>query len=304
MKSKKKWLIAFAVLFLLGLGLTATWLICDWPPPRLILKYGLPPAGGPTGRRLTVEGIEFIEIESGYSRIGSHANCVRGDTLGELGESFGLPWGKKPLHAALSHRCPKWVEFPRNFFLANRELSVTEFRQAFPRWQPDYPPPDSLRDDYPVCSVAWKDAAAYCDWLSRASGFTSRLPTEDQWERACRSGSNRDMQPDAVSRLGQTAHLGLSSRPVTLAPVGSTSANIWGFHDMLGNVNEWCRELLSYCPNNDPRLGLITRPHHVYRGGCWWDALDDARLYGYRGGYRKWNPAFITGLRPLIQGPR
>jgi hypothetical protein len=56
MGMKKKLLISVGVLLLLGAILTVVWLICDWPPPRLILKYGLPPAGGPTGRRLEIAG--------------------------------------------------------------------------------------------------------------------------------------------------------------------------------------------------------------------------------------------------------
>ena len=64
--TRKRLILTTVVLLFLAGILVVTWEICDWPPPRLILKYGLPPAGGPTGRKLTVEGIEFIELSAGY----------------------------------------------------------------------------------------------------------------------------------------------------------------------------------------------------------------------------------------------
>ena len=64
-------MIAASVLLFLALILAALWNVFDWPPPRLILKYGFPPAGGPTGRTMTIEGVEFVELKPGYFRMGS-----------------------------------------------------------------------------------------------------------------------------------------------------------------------------------------------------------------------------------------
>ncbi len=63
-------IISACVLLCLVLVLAALWAAFDWPPPRMILKYGLPPTGGPTGRTMTIEGVEFVELKPGYFRLG------------------------------------------------------------------------------------------------------------------------------------------------------------------------------------------------------------------------------------------
>lgn len=64
-----------AVLLLLVGAIVALWSACDWPSVRLLATYGLPPAGGPTGRKRVIEGIEFLEISPGYVSSGSHHGC-------------------------------------------------------------------------------------------------------------------------------------------------------------------------------------------------------------------------------------
>jgi len=90
---KRTVLILAAVLFLVGVT-AIVWGLADWPPIRLILKYGFPPSGGPTGNVKTIEGIEFVELKLGYFRMGSKFNAKGGDWLGKICAPFGLPWGK------------------------------------------------------------------------------------------------------------------------------------------------------------------------------------------------------------------
>ena len=68
---KRRIILAAVVLVLLAGIVTILWLVLDWPPPRLILKYGFPPTGGPTGNVRVIEGIEFVELSPGYFRMGS-----------------------------------------------------------------------------------------------------------------------------------------------------------------------------------------------------------------------------------------
>ena len=71
MRRPKKHTVLILAALLLLVGITVVvWRVADWPPPRLILKYGFPPTGGPTGNARTIEGIEFIELRPGYFRLG------------------------------------------------------------------------------------------------------------------------------------------------------------------------------------------------------------------------------------------
>lgn len=95
-------------------------------------------------------------------------------------------------------------------------------------------------DDHPVINVSWNDAVAFCEWLSKEAGGTYRLPTEAQWEFACRAGNPGWYSfGDDESRLADYAwyagHGGLGTKPV-----GQKAPNAFGLHDMHGNVWEWC----------------------------------------------------------------
>ena len=96
-------------------------------------------------------------------------------------------------------------------------------------------------DDEAVTNVTWHDAMAYCQWLSKRTGRTFRLPTEAEWEYACRAGTTfpfytGDGLPAAFHKNQQLAR---TLKPVSLV-VGKTPANDFGLHDMHGNVEEWC----------------------------------------------------------------
>ncbi|MCU0725368.1 MAG: formylglycine-generating enzyme family protein, partial [Planctomycetes bacterium] len=122
---------AFVVLFLVGL-VSAVWNLCDQPPPRLILKYGFPPAGGPTGRTMTIEGVEFVELKPGYFRMGSHFFCQEGDLVGRICAALGLPWGKHPRHN--TNECPPhWVEIRTGFWMARTEITNGQFERYQPK---------------------------------------------------------------------------------------------------------------------------------------------------------------------------
>jgi len=123
----------------------------------------------------------------------------------------------------------------------------------------------------PVINVSWDDAVAYCVWLTEQTGQTYRLPSEAEWEYACRAGTEtRWSCGDDAQALGEHAWFSANSGNQT-HPVGEKQPNPAGLHDMHGNVLEWVQD----------------RFHADYRGGptdgsVWEDAVGAARVV--RGG--------------------
>lgn len=134
-------------------------------------------------------------------------------------------------------------------------------------------------DDLPVEKVSWEDAVEFCEKLSKKEGRTYRLPTEAEWEYACRAGTttafNVGDRPsvDLMNYNGDYTYNG-SSRGVDrgkTVSVGSFKPNRWGLYDMHGNVYEWCSDWYGDYPKGavtDPR-GPATGRSRVLRGGCW-----------------------------------
>jgi formylglycine-generating enzyme required for sulfatase activity len=90
--------------------------------------------------------------------------------------------------------------------------------------------------------VSWNDAQAFCQKLSQITGKTYRLPTEAEWEYACRAGTTtRFYFGDDANQLGDYVWYNGNSQDKT-HPVGQKKPNAWGLHDMIGNVWEWCED--------------------------------------------------------------
>lgn len=161
-------------------------------------------------------------------------------------------------------------------------------------------------DEVPVVNVTWNDAVAFCQWLGRREGRTYRLPTEAQWEYACRAQTamryhNGD-DPLALTEVANT--LDAKGRTVFphvqeltfvpgekakfTIPVGSKQPNRFGLHDMHGNVWEWCadwygEDYYSKSPLDDP-AGPDSGNRRVRRGGAW----NSFPLWA-RASFRNWN---------------
>jgi len=123
----------------------------------------------------------------------------------------------------------------------------------------------------PVVQVSWDDAVEFCRKLSEKEGRTFRLPTEAEWEYACRAGTQTKWSfGDSESALGEYAWYDGNSDNKT-HPVGEKKPNAWGLHDMHGNVFEWCsdwkREYTS-ASMSDP-TGTEAGSYRVARGGGW-----------------------------------
>lgn len=146
-------------------------------------------------------------------------------------------------------------------------------------------------DDQPVLDVTWNDATAFCKWLSRKEGKTYRLPTEAEWEYACRAGTTtRYSNGNKPGKVGQVANVGDDRGRTTFphvqeldlpkdgkykftVPVGQFPPNRFGLCDMHGNVWEWCSDwygadYYAHSPVDDPS-GPDTGTKRVRRGGGW-----------------------------------
>ncbi|MFN3649776.1 MAG: formylglycine-generating enzyme family protein [Armatimonadota bacterium] len=96
-------------------------------------------------------------------------------------------------------------------------------------------------NSYPVINVSFLSVTMYCRWLSEATGKKYRLPTEAEWELACRAGESETWKPDRAT-ADKIAWWGGNSGKVT-HPVGKKAANKLGLHDMVGNPGEWATDL-------------------------------------------------------------
>ena len=152
-------------------------------------------------------------------------------------------------------------------------------------------------DDHPVVCVSWNDAAAFCTWLSARTGKTVRLPTEAEWEYACRAGAKTAFQwgdnPDDGAGWCNSADLtGRERFPdwgnvfnwadgyVFTAPAGSFKANAFGLYDIQGNVCEWCGDRYGAIgpePAIDP-AGPEVGTTRAIRRGAWLDRVPGSRI--------------------------
>jgi len=152
-------------------------------------------------------------------------------------------------------------------------------------------------DDLPVETVSWEDAVEFCERLSHATGRKYRLPSEAEWEYACRAGSTTKYGFDGDEKqLGDYAWYYEDSDSKT-HPVGQKKPNAWGLYDMHGNVWEWCEDWYGHYPSaeaTDP-TGFSSGSGRVFRGGGWNNGAVSCRSayrYGVAPGSRGGNLGF------------
>jgi formylglycine-generating enzyme required for sulfatase activity len=217
----------------------------------------------------TASGIEMVVIPAGFFEMGSSRG--RAD--------------EKPVHKV-------WVD---SFLMDRTEVTQAEYEklgkiEAFPN------PSHFKGANLPVEQVSWPQAALFCNARSNleklkpcyndecvcdfeADGY--RLPTEAEWEYACRAGTQTDYaNGNDARRLGDVAWYAENAGKKT-HPVGQKKANAWGLFDMHGNVAEWCHDAFDIgyyksSPEKNPR-GPAPGKEYVLRGGSWKSSAEAAR---------------------------
>jgi len=180
-------------------------------------------------------------------------------TMGSPDDEDGRWRSEGPVHR---------VTIRKGFWMGKHEVTQEQY------WQVTGSNPSKFKGaSNPVEQVNWDDAKAFCETLGIKTGRPVRLPTEAEWEYACRAGATtRYCTGDSESDLGKAGWWRGNSGEQT-HPVGQKVANVWGLHDMHGNVSEWCEDwydanYYKESPPEDP-IGLPWGSKRVVRGGSW-----------------------------------
>jgi formylglycine-generating enzyme required for sulfatase activity len=155
-------------------------------------------------------------------------------------------------------------------------------------------------DQHPVCCVTWNDATAFCRWLSTHEGKSYRLPTEAEWEFACRAGTTTAFHYGAA---GDPKKMNVGV--VSTTPVGSFAPNAFGLWDMHGNVYEWCLDGKRKYETGlvvDPR-GPLDGPERVIRGGGYSTGPNPPAFSGGRSTSKVEQAYSAIGLRVVLECP-
>ncbi|MHC4648958.1 MAG: formylglycine-generating enzyme family protein [Planctomycetota bacterium] len=193
-------------------------------------------------------GMKFVRIEPGSFMMGQRKG-------GDLDE--------RPVHK---------VEITEPFYILATEVTNAQYEKFRPGWREMSGKPNELSngDNEAVIHVSWQDAVDFCKWLSEKEDRPYRLPSEAEWEYACRAGTTTLY--NTGDELPKSYH---KNQEITTGPekvslvVGQNPPNAWGLHDMHGNVEEWCMDWYGpYAPARqvDP-VGRVTSEFRVSRGG-------------------------------------
>jgi formylglycine-generating enzyme required for sulfatase activity len=225
---------------------------------------------------------------------------------------------------------------PRSFALATKEVSVAQFQRflkAHPEVRHNYTKRYSPELDGPIVGVTWYEAAQYCRWLSEEEGLPEvemcyppiaeikegvrlpanylsrtgyRLPTEAEWEYACRAGTVTSRYYGAAEELLKEYAWYLGNSKDRAWPEGRLKPNDWGFFDLYGNAAEWCNTMPrlyrlnaadKYIEDKESDLLVTERTTRVLRGASF-----DSSPAVVRSALRNWvAPAhrdYAVGLRP------
>jgi formylglycine-generating enzyme required for sulfatase activity len=232
---------------------------------------------------------------------------------------MGTPWEKG---GSANERPVHRVRISQGFWMGMYEVTQRQYKEVMGK-----NPSHFKGDDFPAEMVSWDDAIKFCRKLGQKEGKKYRLPTEAEWEYACRAGTT------TLYSWGDTQHLGLCNAenstvkvgsgniydrnvavfkkrgfPVdSTVPVGSFEANAFGLYDMHGNVREWCQDSFAFdFYENSPSFQLDPQgpdqnTTRVCRGGSWrW------HLYSSRSAYRTFNKHSSKlddqGFRVVLEG--
>lgn len=194
----------------------------------------------------------------------------------KMGDDHGNADGK-PAH---------WVTITYEFAVGRYPVTFAEYDKFCEAARREKPNDEGWgRGQHPVINVYWKDAKDYCQWLSEQTGKPYRLPSEAEWEYACRAGTTTQYSfGDGEKLLQHYAWYDRNSNGQT-HPVEEKKPNPWGLYDMHGNIWEWCEDV--WYDNYDSYDGAPTdgsawvtggeQKSRLLRGGSWYNGTYSCR---------------------------
>jgi formylglycine-generating enzyme required for sulfatase activity len=203
---------------------------------------------------------------------------------------------------------PHEVTLTKSYFLGVYEVAQDQYEKVM-----GINPSNFKGAKNPVEMVSWDDAVSFCKKLSdmpeeKAARRSYRLPTEAEWEYACRAGSTTAFSSgDTAESLGEYAWVGESANNGKPHPVGEKKPNRLGLYDMHGNVWEWCQDWYDvfYPPRaaTDPQ-GPNGGKYRVVRGGCFFLDAANCRAavhFSFLPTTRTFNCGFRVALSPSVR---
>jgi formylglycine-generating enzyme required for sulfatase activity len=181
--------------------------------------------------------------------------------------------GSPPVEAGRVNReLQHKVTLTKSFLIGTTDVTQDQYLKLIGQNPSQFhAPPD--HGSRPVEMVSWDEAVVFCAKLSEKEHRHYRLPTEAEWEYACRAGTTTDYNTgDEISDLGAAGWY-MSNAGNETHPAGQKRPNAWGLYDMLGNVSQWCSDWHANYPNGettDPH-GVETGSGRTLRGGSWFD---------------------------------
>jgi formylglycine-generating enzyme required for sulfatase activity len=232
---------------------------------------GNTPASNSSGAVMPTPALSLIPSEMVYVRGGEF-------TMGSPASEAGRSSDEGPQHRVTV----------RSFYMGKYEVTQAQWKAVM-----GTNPSHFKGDNLPVESVSWNDAKEFCRKLSQMTGKEYRLPTEAEWEYACRAGTTTafafgdSLSPEQANFDGDFPYGGAAqgvNRQKT-TPVGSFQPNAWGLYDMHGNVSEWCEDWYHDRYNGAPTDGSAWESgggqYRDLRGGSWY-----YNAMGLRSAYR------------------
>jgi formylglycine-generating enzyme required for sulfatase activity len=251
-------------------------------------------AGGP----LTSTGVKIVKNSLGmtFARV-TAATFPMGSPDGEPGHREH----ESPVHD---------VKIPHSYYLGIFPVTQAQYERVMGRNPARFNKAHGGGPDHPIESVSWHDAAKFCEKLAElpdesAHRRSYRLPTEAEWEMACRAGTTTAFATGSVLTGKDALFSGAGGKYAgkSTAPVGSYPANPIGLHDLHGNIQEWCDDWYEEyyyfdSPKEYPR-GPQRGTLKVVRGGCWGMLATDCRSAARRGHDPK-APSDTIGFRVIM----
>lgn len=208
-------------------------------------------------------GMKLVRIKPGSFKMGVGNTPLPHELTNHRGTQFEGDFDEKPNHT---------VRITKPFYAGIYEVTNFQYELFNPEHKKLRGKDNGLstEDDEAVINVNWYEARAFCQWLSDLEGLEYRLPTEAEWEYACRAGTTTHYYTGGILPKEFHKNAGMVGTAVDVPlSVGKTQPNKWGLYDMHGNVEEWCYDW--YGPygkrrQKDP-VGYISGDFRVLRGG-------------------------------------